>query len=156
MVIEELTNRLQDIIRNAVDSLGYEVWGIEFSGTERGGLLRIYIDSPSGVSISDCTIVSKHLDVILDIEDPIKGPYTMEVSSPGLDRKFFSIDQLLPYVGQSMRIKLKVPVENRKKWKGSLKGVDLSSQELIFEWEGEEILFNWKDIENIKLIYWDK
>jgi len=156
MGIDELANRLQTIIGNAVESLGYEVWGIEFSGTERGGLLRIYIDSPSGVSISDCTIVSKHLDVILDIEDPIKGPYTMEVSSPGLERKFFSIDQLLPYVGQSMRIKLKVPVENRKKWKGSLKGVDLSSQELVFELEGEKLLFNWKDIESIKLIYWDK
>jgi ribosome maturation factor RimP len=137
-----------------VDSLGYELWGIEFSGSERGGILRIYIDSPSGISISDCTEVSKHLDVLLDVEDPIAGSYIMEVSSPGLERKFFSIKQLEKYIGKEMSMKLKIPIEERKKWRGCLRHVNIPDNELTFEIDGEEKIFQWQHIESIKLLYW--
>ncbi len=90
MEFEDIKEKLNKIVKDAVLSLGYDLWGMEFLGSFRGGgILRVYIDSPSGISISDCTNVSRHLDVILDIEDPIPGSYTLEVSSPGLDRSFF-------------------------------------------------------------------
>jgi ribosome maturation factor RimP len=151
---DELIKKLEEIISKAVDSLGYELWGIEFSGSERGGILRIYIDSPSGISISDCTEVSKHLDVLLDVEDPIAGSYIMEVSSPGLERKFFSIKQLEKYIGKEMSMKLKIPIEERKKWRGCLRHVNIPNNELTFEIDGEEKIFQWQHIESIKLLYW--
>ncbi len=151
--MEDLIERLNSIISKAVESLGYDVWGITFSGTERGGILRVYIDSPHGISISDCTEVSRHLDVILDVEDPIVGPYTLEVSSPGLDRIFFKIEQLKDYVGKLVKIRLKSPVDNRKKWRGRLQAVDLENKDISIEMGKETFRFNWEDIEEIKLIY---
>ncbi|GAB6888292.1 ribosome maturation factor RimP [Desulfothermus okinawensis JCM 13304] len=156
MEFEDIKEKLNKIVKDAVLSLGYDLWGMEFLGSFRGGgILRVYIDSPSGISISDCTNVSRHLDVILDIEDPIPGSYTLEVSSPGLDRSFFEINQLRDYTGQVVAVKSKIPIENRKKWKGRLKSADPHRGEVVIDVDGEDLSISWEEIEKIKLVYFD-
>jgi len=156
MEFEDIKEKLRKIVTDAVLTLGYDLWGMEFLGSIRGGgILRVYIDSPSGISISDCSQVSKHLDVILDIEDLIPGSYTLEVSSPGLERTFFDIHQLKDYLGKMVSVKSKIPIESRKKWKGILKSADPANKVVVIEIEGEEFSIPWEDIEKIKLIYFE-
>lgn len=145
--------KIKTIVEEVVLSLGYNLWGIEYIGSERRSILRVYIDSPRGVSISDCAEVSRHLDVILDMEDPIPGSYTLEVSSPGLDRIFFYPEQLGGYVGKNFTIKLKEAKDGRKNWKGKLKSVALDKGEVVFETEEGEIMFNWDEIDKLKLMF---
>ncbi len=155
MELELLEKRLEEIVRPVVESLGFELWGMEFLTSGRGGILRVFIESSSGISISDCKEVSKHLDVVLDVEDPIPGSYTLEVSSPGLERNFFYIHQLLPYLGKRVALKTHEPIDGRKKWKGKLIGADREREEVIIEIDGEEKTFFWKEVKEIKLMYWN-
>ncbi len=154
MDMEVLHRRLEEIVRPVVESLGFELWGLEFLSPGRGGILRVFIESPRGISISDCKEVSKHLDVVLDVEDPIPGSYTLEVSSPGLERNFFYIHQLLPYLGKRVAFKTHLAVEGRKKWKGKLVHVDKEKEEILVEVGEEERTFSWNELKDIKLMYW--
>jgi ribosome maturation factor RimP len=77
-------NRLNDLIGPAVEGLGYEFVGAEYMPRRRQSLLRVYIDNEAGISLDDCARVSDQLSGLLDVEDPIAGSYSLEVSSPGL------------------------------------------------------------------------
>ncbi len=151
---DRLKDKLEGIVRPVVESLGFELWGMEFLSGGRGGLLRVFIESPQGISISHCKEVSKHLDVVLDVEDPIPGPYTLEVSSPGMERRFFHIHQLPPYLGKMMALRTREAVEGRKRWRGRLCAVREEVEELVLDVEGEERVFSWNEIETINLLYW--
>ncbi len=149
---KDLQERLTQIIEPIVNSFGLDLWGLETPNAPKGGVLRIYIDSPQGVNIDQCAELTKHINPILDIEDPIPGSYTLEVSSPGLERPFFSFEQLGPYVGERIFLKLRSPVQGRKKWRGKL----LSAREMKIELEtGNEdtLKVNWDEIKKIHLLY---
>ncbi len=150
---KDIYKKLEQLIKSVVEGLGLKLWGIKFPHSLRGGTLRIYIDSEDGVTIDDCTKVSRHLDVVLDVEDPFPGPYILEVSSPGLDRPFFSIDQMKPYKGGKVSVQLKIPINNRKKFVGVLRDFKEDSFSLFVEDIKEELFINWDDVEWINLIY---
>ena len=121
--------QLEELIKPAVDSLGLELWGIEFQSAGKRSTLRIYIDGPEGVTVDDCARVSHQVSGILDVEDPITEQYLLEVSSPGMDRPLYNLVQYQTYVGHILEVKLRVPFEGRRRFKGILNGV-----------EGDEIL----------------
>lgn len=111
---------ISDLLRPTVEALGLELWGIEHLTRGRSSLLRIYIDSPQGITIDDCERVSRQVSGILDVEDPLPGEYTLEVSSPGLDRPLFGFEHYERFVGEVVNLRLRAPLDGRRKFKGVL------------------------------------
>lgn len=116
--------QLQALLAPVVEALGYECWGIEFLSQGRHSLLRIYIDHANGILVDDCEKVSRQVSGILDVEDPISSEYTLEVSSPGMDRPLFTLDQFARFAGEQVKIKLRAPFEGRRNFQGLLRGVE--------------------------------
>ncbi len=114
---------LEALIAPSISALGYELLGCIYISHGQSATLRVYIDSENGITITDCERVSRQISAILDVEDPIASKYLLEVSSPGLDRPLFTLDQFRRFVGENVNIKLHIPLENRKHLKGLLKSV---------------------------------
>lgn len=145
-----MTQELSELIRPVVEELDCELWGIEQLSMGRHSTLKIYIDRESGVGIEDCARVSRQVSSLLDVEDPIKGEYTLEVSSPGLDRRLFNLDQYAAFKGAQVNIRLKRPYEGRRKYSGQLRGIE--GDEVILGRDEEEILFPFEEIERANLV----
>jgi len=122
--MRQAPRELYKLIEPVLDRLGYELVGLDFSPRPGTGLLRIYIDSPQGITLEDCTKVSHQVSGLLDVEDPIHGPYTLEVSSPGLDRPLFTREHFSRYAGNRIRVQLHFLHEGRRKFTGVLHGVE--------------------------------
>ena len=122
--------KLKDIIKPAVESVGYTLWGIEYVSRNSSDLLRVYIDHENGILIEDCEKASHQVSAVLDVEEPISNAYSLEVSSPGLDRRFFEIEQYTDYINQGLDIKLWAPVNNLRKLKCELVSVDIDSDKI--------------------------
>ncbi|BCR23493.1 ribosome maturation factor RimP [Aquipseudomonas alcaligenes] len=116
--------QLQAMLAPVVESLGYECWGVEFISQGRHSLLRVYIDHANGILVDDCEAVSRQVSAVLDVEDPISSEYTLEVSSPGMDRPLFTLDQFAKHVGEQVKIKLRSPFDGRRNFQGLLRGVE--------------------------------
>jgi len=118
--LEKITRMAQ---RVAV-SEGLTLVDVEIKGGGGSRLLRVYIDKPEGVSHADCELVSEQLSALLDVEDPFPGSYTLEVSSPGLDRKLVKPSDFTHFVGRKARVVVREPVDNRKVLEGRLAGLE--------------------------------
>jgi ribosome maturation factor RimP len=116
--------QLVDMLETTIGALGFDLWGVEYQSQGRHSLIRVYIDSPRGINVDDCAAVSQQVGSILDVEDPITGEYTLEVSSPGMDRLLFKLEQYSGYVGEVVELRLRSPYEGRRKYKGILKGIE--------------------------------
>jgi len=116
-------NYIKEILDKDVQSLGCEIWGIEFFGKQKNQTLRIYIDNKNGISIEDCEKVSKHVIKLLDVENDFSNKYLLEVSSPGLERKFFFKDQYLRYINCSIKVKYFNDLNRKISIKGTLSEV---------------------------------
>ena len=111
------------IIEPVVTGLGFELVGVEFLAQGRHSLLRVYVDSELGINVDDCADVSRQLSAVLDVDDPLPGAYTLEVSSPGLERPLFEIEDFERFAGCRARLRLAVPLDGQRKFKGTLNGV---------------------------------
>jgi ribosome maturation factor RimP len=136
---EEIVAKIAEIAERVADPEGIEIVEVQLLGAGRGRLLRIFIDRfagsprpgsgealqdrPLGVSHADCEFISQQVGTILDIEDVIPGDsYTLEVSSPGLERKLSKAKDFERFVGQKAKVVLREPVENQRRWEGKLAG----------------------------------
>ncbi len=140
---------LEALLEPAVSRLGYELVGVEYHGGRRA-LLRVYIDREGGVSVEDCQRVSRQVSGLLDVEDPIPGPYTLEVSSPGLDRPLFREADFRRFAGRVVRIRTDVPLEGRRNFRGVLRG--LRGGEVLVEVDGIELALPVERIEQARLV----
>jgi len=118
-----LDHHLQQLLTPAVSALGYELLGIERIQSGRHCLLRVYIDQLAGITVEDCEKVSHQVSGVLDVEDPIKGAYTLEVSSPGLDRPLFTRAHFERFIGHEIKLRLSKPLNNRRVFNGLLHSV---------------------------------
>ncbi|MDE2234146.1 MAG: ribosome maturation factor RimP [Gammaproteobacteria bacterium] len=125
-----MREKLLALLEPAVEALGYELVELEF----HNGLLRLYIDRPEGVTLDDCQKVSQQVGAVLDVEDPIPGAYTLEVSSPGLDRPLRKLLDFKQHEGQRVRIELLLPIDGRRRFSGMLRG--LESDQVLIEVDG--------------------
>jgi ribosome maturation factor RimP len=130
--------KLQALLQPTVEAMGFELWGMEHLSQGRHSLLRLYIDSENGVTAENCAEVSRQIGGVMDVEDPITGEYTLEVSSPGIDRLLFKLDQYLAYVGEWVELRLRVPFEGRRKFNGTLKGIE--GEDVIVQVDNHEFL----------------
>ncbi len=117
-------DQLTDMLTPVVASLGCELWGLEYFTQGRHSTLRLYIDKEGGVGLEECEKVSRQVGAVLDVEDPIAGEYTLEVSSPGMDRPLYTLEQFSRYTGEQVNIKLRSAFEGRRKFSGILQGVE--------------------------------
>ncbi len=125
---------VSDLIRPTVTALGLELWGVEHVVQGRFSVLRVYIDKGGdGVTIDDCEKVSRQISGIFDVEDPIAGEYTLEVSSPGMDRPLFELAQFERYVGSVVTVRLRAPLEGRRKFKGVIQKVEVDAVRLLVD-----------------------
>lgn len=115
-----LRDTLVALVRPVVEDLGYQLWELEYSPGRGSGLLRLYIDAPAGIAIDDCEQVSRAVSAVLDVEDPVPGQYTLEVSSPGLERPLRTPEHFAPYAGERVFVEMAQPVEGRRRFEGVL------------------------------------
>jgi len=142
--------KLSLLIEPVVRSFGCELWGVEFSMPGRQGLLRVYIDKEGGIDIGDCERISRQLAGMLDVENPIAGQYTLEVSSPGLDRPLYDAAQYRRFVGHDISVRLRSAFEGRRKYLGRLMAVE--DDEVVLVCGEHEYLFPLADIERANLV----
>ena len=121
MTHEELNALLAPVITD----LGLELVGIEFSPNQGGSVLRVFIDEPErGVTIDDCERVSREISALLDVNDPVAGHYTLEVSSPGLERPLFTPEHFARFVGAEAKLTLNLPLAGRCRFQGPIRAVE--------------------------------
>lgn len=116
--------QLQAMLAPTITGLGYEFWGLEYLTHGRQAVLRVFIDSPNGIGVEDCATVSRQVSAVLDVEDPIPVEYTLEVSSPGMDRPLFTLDQYTRNVGELIKLRLRAPFEGRRNFSGQLTSIE--------------------------------
>ncbi len=143
-------DKLRTLAQAAVSTTDCELWGVELSGAGKHSVLRVYIDKEGGVGIEDCASVSRQLGGVLDVEDPVAGEYTLEVSSPGLDRPLFELAHYEKYIGAELTLQLRLPYEGRRKFKGRLKG--LENTDIVLEMDSHEYLFPIEGIEKARVV----
>ena len=127
---QEVVSKIEEIVQRVAASDGIEVVEVEFKGSGGNQLLRISIDKPQGVSHADCEMISHDVGTILDVEDIVPGHYTLEVSSPGVERKLLKPTDYIRFQGKKAKIVLRQPVENQRHWEGKLAGLEESTVSL--------------------------
>jgi ribosome maturation factor RimP len=131
-------DELNALLAPLIADLGLELVGIEFSPGRGGSLLRVYVDSPGRpVTIDDCERASREISAALDVNDPVAGRYTLEVSSPGLDRPLFTPAQFERFVGEAVKINVNLPLDGRRRFHGTIKTVD--GDRITIEQDGEPV-----------------
>jgi ribosome maturation factor RimP len=144
-----LRDQLGELLGPVVAALGYELWEIEYAPRAGGGLLRLYIDAPAGISLDDCERVSRAVSETLDQTDPIPGHYTLEVSSPGLDRVLRTRAHFARFAGERVRLEMMQPVDGRKRFLGRLK--DVGESDITLELDGGTVKLPIDDIHRARL-----
>jgi ribosome maturation factor RimP len=125
-----LRDTLAALVRPLIEQLGYELWELEYSPGRGNGFVRLYIDAPEGITLDDCERVSRAVSELLDVEDPIPGQYTLEVSSPGLERPLRTAGQFARFVGETVFVEVVQPIEGRRRFRGALTAADAATIEV--------------------------
>jgi ribosome maturation factor RimP len=142
---------LTELFEPVVESMGYELVGVEFNSGGGHGTLRVYIDREQGVSLDDCAAISHQLSGILDVEEPIAQAYDLEISSPGIDRPLFKLADYERFSGKVAKIKLAVAQQGRKNFRGRLQGV-ADPNCVTIEVDGELFDLPFSDIARANLV----
>ncbi len=141
--------QMADMLQSTVAALGYVLWGVEHMAQGKHSVVRVYIDCPAGITVEDCAAVSEQVSSILDVEDPITGEYTLEVSSPGMDRLLFKMEQYAGYVGETVEVRLRSAFEGRRRFKGILKGIE--GEDVVIQVDDHEFLLPYGAIEKARV-----
>ena len=142
--------KLNELLQPLIEDLGYEFVGLEYNPNQKNSVLRIYIDREDGVGIEDCETVSRETAALLDVKDPIRSRYNLEVSSPGLDRPLFTPAHFSEFTGCEAQVNLFVPQDGRRKFKGLILSAGESS--VSIEQDGSEVTLDYDNIAKAKLV----
>jgi ribosome maturation factor RimP len=141
---------LRTQLASGAAALGFELVDAELSGGHQHRTLRVYIDSPHGVTVDDCAAVSRQLSSILDVEDPFPGSYTLEVSSPGLDRPLVTPADFHRFQGAIIKVRLLSALDGRRNFTGRL--VETSAESVVIEADHERFRLPLAGIERARLV----
>ena len=142
--------RVEELLTTTVEGMGCEIWGVEYLSQGRHSKLRLYIDRAEGVSIDDCEKVSRQVSDVLDVEELFKKGYTLEVSSPGMDRILFNADQYESHVGETVDVRLNFPLDGKKRVVGLLAGIE--NAEAIVQAEGVEYVLPLENVQRARVV----
>ncbi len=161
--VTDKSTQIAELLAPTVASLGVELLGIEYLPAPGGATLRVYIDVPAAeqdaagegeeprsVGIEDCEAVSREISAQLDVEDPISGNYTLEVSSPGIDRPLFTLEHYRRFAGQTAKVGLKLPHEGRRRLQGEILGVD--GEQVQFAVDGARFQVPFSNIDKGRIV----
>ena len=140
---------IETLIKKDIKTLGYDIWGIELLGSSLNPTLRIFIDNENGVTVEDCEKVSKHISKVIEADDTYSINSTLEVSSPGIERKFFNKDQYINYLGYTIKIRYRDNGEQFKSIEGVL--TTISEKGLAIMVKDEENFIQFQEIEKANL-----
>ena len=133
-----VSDRLQTLLEPVINDLGYELIGVEYLSNPKNRVVRVYVDHESdGVGLEDCERVSREVSALMDVEEPVPGQYTLEVSSPGVERPLFTGAHFARFVGETAAVQLAVPLNNRRRFKGVILRADDAS--VVLSVDGEEV-----------------
>ena len=142
--------QLEALIAPCVAQLGLTLWGVEYLPQGRRSLLRVYIDSDAGITIDDCERASKHVSDLLDVEDPLTSAYTLEVSSPGMDRLLFKPSHYAESIGETVDVRLNYPQDGRRRFVGVL--TELKNDAAVLEVEGSECEIPLDNVQRARIV----
>lgn len=144
------SDELIQLLEPVIERQGYELADLELKVGSRDGVLRIFIDKPGGVGLEDCELISRQVSALLDVEDPIPGRYSLEVSSPGLDRKLTKPVHFQRFVGEEVKVETRFPVLGRRRFRGVLQAADEKSIVVVVDREPYELQID--GIETARLV----
>ncbi|MEW6991435.1 ribosome maturation factor RimP [Colwelliaceae bacterium 6441] len=142
-------HKLTDMLRPAVEEVGVELLGIEFVSAGKHSILRLFIDHENGIDVDNCADVSRQVGALLDVEDPISTEYNLEVSSPGLDRPLFTLEHYQAVIGETVNVRLSLPLNGRRKFKGKLNAIENDILVVTVDNEEFELVFSNVDKGNL-------
>jgi ribosome maturation factor RimP len=145
-----MSEQLRELIEPVVIGLGFELWGLEYLNQGKHSVLKIFIEAEAGIDVDDCASVSRQVSGLLDVEDPLKGKYTLEVSSPGIDRRLFQLAQFEMFKGAKIKVSLRSPFDGKRKFTGLLCGVE--DEDVVLRLGEEEFLFPFADIDRAQVV----
>jgi ribosome maturation factor RimP len=140
---------LHTMLEPGAEALGLELLAVEMAGRD-ANILRVYIDSPKGITVDDCAAASHQFSAILEVEDPISGKFNLEVSSPGLDRPLAKSSHFSQAVGERVKIRTRWPIEGRRRFTGVL--TRTSSDAALVDVDGEVFEVRFEDMERARLV----
>jgi len=148
--IEEIKNKITEIITPVINAMGIELYDVEFSKMKSKGLLRVFIEKQDGVTIDDCERVSREIEAVLDVEDPIPFAYIIEVSSPGLDRPLKELNDFKRYSGKTVRVVTHEPIDKQTFFIGKI--MDVGDNEISFLLpKDRKVIIPYKNISKARL-----
>ena len=140
---------IETLIRKDIEALGCDIWGLELIGSITNPTLRVFIDNDKGITIRDCEKVSKHISKVIESNKLYSNNLILEVSSPGMDRKFFNKEQYINYLGRVIKVRYRNEQMEYKSVKGFLRGV--SKEAIVIEVNNEESFISFEAIEKANL-----
>ena len=149
---DEMDNSaIRQLLEPVVEDMGYELVMVEMTGSPSGGqVLRTYIDAPGGILLEDCEQVSRQVSAILDVEDPIKGEYTLEVSSPGIDRPLVKPEHFQRFQGNQVKVVMREARLGRRRFTGFL--AEAGPECVVVEVDGEPYELDYQTMEKANLV----
>lgn len=145
-----IQSRLREVVAPVVADMGLEFWGLELEPRRGSDLLRVFIENAEGVDVEDCARVSRRLSDVLEVDQPLRGNWRLEVSSPGLARPLYNSGQYRRYLGKNLKLRLKTPLSGRRNFVVTLR--DVQGEELLVRADGGELSVALSDVERANLI----
>ena len=140
---------IETLIRRDIKALGCDIWGLELIESITNPTLRVFIDNDKGITVKDCEKVSKHISKVIEADELYSNSLILEVSSPGIDRKFFNKEQYINYLGRMIKVRYRNEQMEYKSVKGFLRRV--SKEAIVVEVNNEESFINFEAIEKANL-----
>ncbi|MFA0922591.1 ribosome maturation factor RimP [Xanthomonas fragariae] len=156
--MSEKATEIAHLLSPTVESLGLKLLGVEYLPAPGGATLRLYIDVPLAeqpervINVDDCERVSREVSAQLDVEDPITGNYTLEVSSPGVDRPLFTLEQFARHAGECAKIVLKLAQEGRRRFQGQILRIESEADAVVFAIDGKDVQIGFDNIEKARIL----
>lgn len=142
---------LTELVTPAIADMGLECLGVEYSPSSGTALVRVYIDAADrAVTVDDCEVVSRQVSALFDVNDPIQGHYTLEVSSPGLDRPLYTPQHFARFIGEQAKLELNMPLNGRRRFQGPIRAVE--GETIVIEQDGEPVNIAHGNIHRAKLV----
>ena len=145
------TDELVELLEPTIERLGYELADLEVKLGGKDGVLRVFIDKADGIDLDDCEKVSHAVSALLDVEDPLPGHYNLEISSPGVDRKLTKAEHFQRFMGETVKVQMRFPVDGRKRFRGKLEACE--DDTIVVEVDGTSYSLPLATIDTARLVY---